>query len=265
MNERFYGKINLNEESSRNLTFLPDQGLNLELCVTDSTFLFEKFLPLRKELQNTIEQLGLRTILHLPFYGLQLGCKDYYIRDLSYNLISQGLLRCSELNINRAVMHVSFPSHIPTAGAKNWLKSFYLNLEKILLYCQEKKITLYLENTFEPDSEIFERIFDHFVSDNLLMCLDIAHVYCYSKSGFSDWWNNLQSKIGHVHLSDNNTFEDSHLALGKGKIDFQDVFEKSFSKDVTYTLETEISCFQESLAYLARFLQPPAKLIRTQS
>ncbi|MBW6515305.1 MAG: sugar phosphate isomerase/epimerase [Candidatus Cloacimonetes bacterium] len=260
MNERFYGKIDLNEEIHQNLTLLKELELNLELCITDSSYLYEKYQPFARTLAHTISELNLRTIFHLPFYGLQLGCKDTYIRKLSYEIIIQGLKRCSELNMKRAVMHVATPSYIPAIGLEKWLQSFYQNLEKILGYCEEKDITLLLENTFEPDPEIFATIFQRFPSDKLSICLDIAHIYCYSEANFLDWWSSLSQKIQHIHLSDNNGEEDSHLALGEGIIDFQEVFEHSFTLPVTYTLETEKSCFRKSIHYLKSLITPQEKI-----
>jgi len=255
MMERFYGKIDLNSDIFKNLPVLKELEINLELCITDSSYLYEKYQPFERTLRHTISEMDFKTLFHLPFYGLQLGCKDVYIRKLSYEIIMQGLRRCSELDMKRAVMHVAAPSYIPALGMEKWLENFYQNLEKILGFCVEKDITLLLENTFEPDPEIFDSIFKAFKSEKLAICLDIAHIYCYSDTNFLDWWSSLRQKIEHIHLSDNNGEEDSHLALGDGIIDFREVFAYACSESVTFTLETDKSCFTKSLLYLKNLLE----------
>lgn len=248
--ERVFGKIDFNLKLEKNLPVLQELRLNLELCITDTLFLYEGFEPMGKLVSDYITALNLKSRMHLPFYGLQLGCKDRYIRQLSYDLVMKGLQRSAELNFRKAIMHISFPPHIPSSGKEKWLHSFCLNLEKLLNYCQGKGITLLLENTYEHDTYVFEKIFEHFPTSSLEMCLDIGHIYCYSSISLRDWWDCLNGKITVVHLSDNDGSEDSHLALGEGKIDFEELFTLSITQDTTYTLETEVSCFKRSIQYL---------------
>ena len=260
MRERFYGKIDLNDQIFQNLPLLVELGINLELCITDSTFLYEKFPPLSAQLKDTIRQMNLQTIFHLPFYGLQLGCKDHYIQELSFKLVMQGLKRSSELEIRRAVMHIGFPQHMPLKGKDKWLQAFYNNLDKILEYCHRQEITLYLENTFEPDPTIFEEILQNYKDNRLAVCLDIAHIYCYSDVKFVDWWKVLGERTGHIHLSDNKGNEDSHLILGTGFIDFREIWQHTNSQALTYTLETEIASFTGSLAFLNSIIDTEEKV-----
>jgi len=253
--DRIYGKVNLDEKILDNLLILHNLNLNLELCITDSRYLFDRYLPLGESLGKQIGSYGLKTNFHLPFYGLQLGCKDHYIRELSFKLIMQGLRRAAELKISRAIMHLAFPPYIPQKGKEKWLESFYLNLEKLLSYCQQKKITLLLENTHEHNPEVFTKILTHYRTEkDLAVCLDLAHIYCYSKVSFLEWWSACSEKIKIIHLSDNNRDEDSHLPLGDGQIDFLDLFQTTVDRDLTYTLETDVDGFGSSLDYINSLL-----------
>ncbi len=267
--DRFYGKVNLNKQIAVNLAVLEELDLNLELCITDSSFLFGEFDVYYPLLQQYLSKKGSKVNMHLPFYGLQLGCKDPYIRKLSHRLIMQGLRRAADLGIRKAVMHVSFPPQIPIKGREHWLDQFCFNLEKILSYCRLQGITLLIENTYESSTTIFSDIFSRFPEEELAMCLDVGHVYCFSKSSIEEWWNSFREKIKIIHLSDNSADDDSHLALGDGSIDFPELFRLtapgffSFNgqnknetnlteNEITYTLETEVSCFKRSLLYLER-------------
>ena len=261
--DRMFGKVNLDERVLDNLLELQRLNLNLELCITDSRYLFEKFCTAESLLRLKIAELNLKSNFHLPFYGLQLGCKDHYIRELSLKLIMQGLHLAAELQIPRAIMHLSFPPYIPIKGQQKWLDSFYRNLEKILEYCQQKNITLLLENTHEHLPEIFSSIFENYPTGYLAMCLDIAHIYCYSPASFAEWWSACSDNIKVIHLSDNYGDEDSHLPLGDGKIDFRELFDASAGKDLTYTLETDVTGFAKSLEYIRELL--PEKYNNRQS
>lgn len=259
--DNLFAKINLNNLTSQRLKYIRSLGLNMELCVTDSTYLFKKFDSLYVSINDTMIETGVRAIMHLPFYGLQLGCSDYYIRSLSKSLILKGIKRSLELGIIRGVMHVALPQNIPITGRKRWTDTFCTTMEDIIMLCEQEGFNLFLENTWEQNLQEMEDIFIRLDSSKIAMCLDIAHIYCFSGHTFSDWWSNFEPYIKHIHLSDNNFDQDSHLPLGEGQIDYENILSRTIDKGdsqtasnhelaITYTLENDIEDIPKSLNYL---------------
>ena len=56
-------------------------------------------------------------------------------------------------------------------------------------------------------------------------CLDPGHTFAFGDAPLKTWVNALGKYLGQIHLHDNHGEEDEHLALGKGSIDFQPVFD----------------------------------------
>ena len=249
-NENLFAKVNLNDGTVKNLDYIRSLGLNLELCVTDSRYLYEKYAMVGSSLKESISKTGVKTIMHLPFYGLQLGSNDYYIRKLSLQLIIRGIERGMELSIFKGVIHISMPCHIPSNGETMWKKTFLSSLEKILQVCEKNRFSLYLENTWEKRIGFMHEIFAEFDSQYLAMCLDIAHLYCFSGDSFNNWWKLYSSKIKHIHLSDNNFDEDSHLPLGDGSIEYSSILHSIDRDDLTFTIENDIEDVAKSLVFL---------------
>ena len=104
--KNFYGKVDFDENLLSNMEIVRELNLSPEICITDSTYLFDRFQPIGNRLHTLLTANALEANFHLPFYGLQLGCKDSYIRELSFELIMKGLQRMAELGITSAVMHV---------------------------------------------------------------------------------------------------------------------------------------------------------------
>lgn len=226
------------------------EGLGIELVITDSKQIYQKN---KCEISNKIMNLSkkLDYTAHLPFYGLSLGSRDSNIRDLSTDILLKSVEFFSENGIRRGVMHPALKPMIPKNGLKFWYKNFCEKFNQLIELAEEKDFYLVIENTWEKDSWLFDKIFSDFNSSNLSMCLDIAHVYCFSDHDFHYWWDRFSDYISHIHLSDNDFTNDSHLQLGGGKIPYDKIL-AGIEKELTYTLETSPHKVEVSLNYLKK-------------
>ncbi len=189
-------------------------------------------------------------IVHLPFFGLNLGSKEILIRKISREIIKKGIDFSLDLNVKKGVLHTGLIPLLPKNSIQRWLDNFYFELENLLNYSSKNNFTILLENTYESDGELFQKIFDRFDEENLKMCLDIAHVNCFSKMNSETWQNEFFDKIVHYHLSDNFGKDDEHLPLGKGNIDFSTIpFD---NPHLTFTLEIKSETWSDSIEFLSK-------------
>ncbi len=189
-------------------------------------------------------------VVHLPFFGLNLGSKEIMIRKISRDIIKKGIDFSLNLNVNKGVLHTGYVPLIPKVSITRWLDKFYFELENLLNYSSKNNFTILLENTYEKDIDLFKLILNKFNDDNLKMCLDIAHVNCFSNQNYETWFRAFQTKIVHFHLSDNNGKDDEHLALGKGNIDYSLL--PFNNQNLTFTFETKSETWKDSIEFLTK-------------
>jgi sugar phosphate isomerase/epimerase len=227
-----------------------ENNIGLEAAFTDSTKFYQNpnFLP---EFKALMKNGPIPQVAHLPFVGLDLGSHDKWIRSLSLDIVREGLKIAIECGIKRVVQHISIiPEHTEYTRNSS-LKFFEDSLSQLMPLIEKNKMEVLLENTWEKEPLIFKKLFEEIHSEHIWMCLDIAHVHCFSNTPFSLWWNMLKDRIRHIHVSDNRFDEDIHLIPGNGKIDYPAILPVlSAKKDLTYTLEINPQEIHKALEYL---------------
>jgi len=150
-------------------------------------------------------------------------------------------------------------------GLKTGVSPFYpgldwqLNLSSVgtlLKVARRHDIRIAIENVPEPYPFLmksvgdFSRFYDE-LGEDVGLALDIGHANLNRQiQGFI---NQLSDKIVHVHVSDNDGTHDSHLGIGYGTIDWEEVARamKKVKYDGDVMLES-IEHVQESLQTLRR-------------
>ena len=117
-----------------------------------------------------------------------------------------------------------------------------------------KRQVLVLENTFESSPNILLELTDSVESDSLGLCLDVAHAVVYSTLGLGSWWDAFEPRLRELHLNDTDGFSDEHLSLGKGNINFREVFGRAagLKQDAVLVLEMPAAAALESLSTIER-------------
>ncbi|PID28342.1 MAG: hypothetical protein CSB55_05070 [Candidatus Cloacimonadota bacterium] len=246
-----YGKIEL-DNFKRHQKYIKQNNINLEICLTKSQY----FYPYKKgnRLFSEIAELPVKKITHLPFFGLDLGCKDSYLMDISKDIVKSAVWASLEYDCFSGVFHTTLNPLLPRKSMLKWFDRFSFSLEEILKTAQENNYTLFLENTYEKDTSLFKKIFERFDADNLKICLDTAHVFCFSNHKNPDFWlSELGEKIGHIHVSDNFGEEDEHLPLGCGSLPYHILIKKLEDLNLSITLENEPEYFEESIKYIEKY------------
>jgi sugar phosphate isomerase/epimerase len=117
----------------------------------------------------------------------------------------------------------------------------------------QQGIMLLLENMWEPNPDIIERILARIQSPHLKACLDVGHAYLYSGMPLDAWIKTLGADLVYMHLHNNNGHHDAHLAFNEGGMDFPPLLDKLRNMPVPpiFTLEMpDLPTIQASLPYL---------------
>ncbi|MDR2142467.1 MAG: TIM barrel protein [Deltaproteobacteria bacterium] len=160
------------------------------------------------------------------------------------------------------------PRHIP---APKWLDRSLSVWGEIL---RNTEARLYLENTREHSPEplmILLRQLGHRAS----FCLDFGHWFHYAMGLHWDnlglWLTMTSSHLAHAHVHDNNGEGDQHLAVGQGRINYDQVRRLLLERDLrpSLTLENhnpiELKASYDILAKNPLWLEPEKPLDRKVS
>lgn len=141
---------------------------------------------------------------------------------------------CSRLGSDRLVIHRETLG-LNRAG-DSILKDEVANIAR---YAKDRNVLLLMENT--PNGmwaldEVLTRLGENPDDTNMGICIDVGHAHISSDAGkqpIREYFKRYSSQLRHVHFSDNNGEEDSHLPPGKGTIQWKDVF--ACLADIGYT------------------------------
>jgi sugar phosphate isomerase/epimerase len=243
------------EKAEARLGKLRELGIGIELMLDESRILWPEF---QKEtvsrLAERLAKTGVPALLHGPFHNLNLGARDSHIRDYSRELILRGFDVARIVNSPTMVIHLAMLPQYSPESADAWWRSFSSVFPEVIAGAEKSGVLLVVENTYETDPAVFERIFQKFDSPQLGMCLDVGHAHCYSSVAPQEWAARLHGQIRHLHISDNDGESDRHWTLGKGTVDISPVLDV-FAADVvrpTVTLEVPFDTVNESLAIYHR-------------
>lgn len=151
----------------------------------------------------------------------------------------------SKENVKLFVIHL-FSRNLPTKGN---LALKIKGLKELASFAKKNNCSLALENT-EEDARILKKVFN--AIPGLFFCLDIGHANLFAKENRSvDLIKNFGSILKHVHAHDNLGGDaekyDSHLPIGKGKINFAPIFNKL--KEIKYSGNVTLEIYNPNKKY----------------
>jgi len=176
---------------------------------------------------------------HGDFFDVTVFSEDPEIRRISDLRIKQSINVARKLGAGAVVFH---GNHNPflrgRAYLDNWLK---LNEEYwSALLSDNPDINIYIENMFDESPYLLAELSQRLSSfKNYGICYDYAHASI-SKTPVEIWTETLSPYVKHLHINDNDLSEDSHWAVGEGKIDWG-LFKKALREkfpDASVLIET---------------------------
>ncbi|QJA05558.1 sugar phosphate isomerase/epimerase [Thermosulfurimonas marina] len=181
-------------------------------------FSFQDFAQVAQGLQEA----GLPCTVHAPFCDLSPGALDALVRQASLRRLREALRVAALFAPQAVVLHSGYHPGYHREILDRWRNRLYESLEVLLSEAEELGLKILLENVFEPSAEVLRPIFERFPP--LGWCFDPGHAYAFARTTWRDWLPVLHPYLGEIHLHDNRGDWDEHLALGKGKIPFPEIF-----------------------------------------
>lgn len=198
------------------------------------------------------EGLPKGSTMHGAFFDIVVFSHDLRIREISELRMEQSMKIAVRIGVKGVVFHTNIS---PVLSSMEYdQRAIEMTVE--YLECLLKRYPdteIYLENMFDADPDILAAISERLcIYENYGVCFDYAHASI-SSTPIQTWVEALAPYIKHIHINDNNLKRDQHLALGDGKIDWQQFMEyrKKYFDNCSLVIETTLPENQRrSLKYL---------------
>ena len=196
-----------------------------------------------------------RVGVHGPFIDIPLATYDPRIREVVGLRFRQALDFCAEIGATHMVLHSPFrflgePNHLsdPTVGPFSFFDAAHQTLQSTLAYAESIGCTLVIENILDKHPAILTALVQSFESPVVRQSLDTGHAYIKYGEGAPppDYWvRTAGSMLMHVHLQDTDGYSDRHWAVGRGKIDWHELFTALGELDTMPRLILELMEYDE--------------------
>ncbi|HPA56953.1 MAG TPA: sugar phosphate isomerase/epimerase family protein [bacterium] len=188
--------------------------------------------------------------VHLPFYDLNLGSVDRNISEYSFRSMVQGIDIASGVGAEIAVAHLGYNVLSSKSSTAKWFERFAVMKGELEKHAADKGVTVVWENTYEKEMAVFDEMIK--VHPGTKFCLDIGHCNCFAGFSAVEFIERYKERVMHIHLHDNDGIEDSHLAPGKGNIDFLPIMEKIMAYHVRNAVfELDFDKFTDSVDHIS--------------
>ena len=149
-------------------------------------------------------------------------------------------------HIDRIVFHTNYLSGIESQASWVGKKTIFW---KEFLRDKPLALRVYLENFIDDTPDLLGQLCDAVSDPRLRICLDTGHARCNSSIGLMEWITELNTRIEHVHVHNNDGKTDKHWPLGKGVIPMKGILEGLLfhTNASMFVLECNL---QESLLWL---------------
>lgn len=175
-------------------------------------------------------------ILHGPFNELFPCAVDPKARALARERFRQAMALAVRYGASKVVLHGGFH---PRLYYPCWYTEQSVLFWKDFVPEIPAGVTVCLENVLEPTPEMLLQIVTGVGSEKIALCLDVGHVNAYSPIPVSEWITRYGSRMGHLHIHNNDGSADTHSPVNAGKLDIQALVRqaRAASPGVSFTLE----------------------------
>lgn len=177
--------------------------------------------------------------LHGAFFDVIPFSPDEKIREIGDLRIKQSIMAARKIGAKAVVFHTNYN---PFLSAKSYVDGW---LEQNTAYwngilSEFPDMNIYLENMFDASPDIMAELAARLCSNaNFGICFDYAHAALTAVSQ-REWAEKLGKYVRHIHINDNDLQSDLHLAVGDGKIDWNEFYElfENYLDKATILIET---------------------------
>jgi sugar phosphate isomerase/epimerase len=212
----------IDQTPRRAFEFARELGFNhIELLMDHPLYAMENLSP--AEVLELKESYDLEVLLHAPATSTNFLSVSSVMRKASYEELKRTLRFAEKCEAELITFHLGWNPGFITAKGFVFPKELYVehNYRVITteLYEFLKSVDaemLALENTIPLDESLSRAVEFLIENTDLSLTFDVGHYFC--KSGHEVFLKHFD-RVRNIHLHDNDTSADLHLALGEGKVD----------------------------------------------
>lgn len=194
--------------------------------VTDGRVMDGDWRGVAREICTLLDGHEGRRGIHGPFWHLNVAPRDPAVRRLVQDRLNLGLDFAAAVNGTHMVIHSPFdffghPACVPGARLGPELQRVHDTLGGIVERAEAQGVTLVLENIYDLHPLPLLTLVQAFQSDRVKLSVDVGHAHLMTPRGGPPpqaWLEQAGPWLGHVHLCDNDTTSDQHLAPGAGTV-----------------------------------------------
>ncbi len=210
----------------------PEIGIDADALDTTPLLDFRRITEILKKHNRKIT-------LHGPFMDLVPGALDRMLLKATRERLERFFEIIPVFEPESVVCHTGYDRRHYREHWDEWLKKSIETWKPFVETAERLNFKLLLENVYEETPDVHRELFDAIKSEKFGFCLDVGHHNVFSTVDLKTWLETLGDKIFEVHLHDNDGKEDTHLAIGKGKVDFVGLFNYLKQNDLKPTITLE--------------------------
>jgi len=176
------------------------------------------------EMAETLRKNRLACTLHAPFTDLAPGAADRFVLQATRDKLRQAFDLITIFKPLSIVCHLNYEANKHQNRLADWLTLSLATWQELLAVATSHRTLLMLENTYETEPTVHQRILTALASPQARFCLDTGHVLAFAHTVWQEWLPAMQPWLGQLHLHDNQGGFDEHLAIGHGIFDFTGFF-----------------------------------------
>lgn len=176
--------------------------------------------------------------IHAPFMDLSPGAVDSRVMAATHERF-EAVFDIAEIISPRAIVfHSGYEKWKYAHRVEVWLESSLSTWRKFIKRASGSGVKIAVENIFEDEPESLRLLMEELGSESFGICFDTGHFNLFSRRPLPEWLESLGQYIIECHLHDNDGSFDSHLPIGEGTFNFDELFLKLKGKALIHTIET---------------------------
>ncbi len=207
-----------------------------------------------REIADRLTDAGLTVTFHAPFLDLRPGAIEPKIRQVTVERLRRVFELIPWFLPRSIVCHPSFDEKYYISCEKLWLENSLETWRCLLGYVQGTGTIIAMENVYELGPHQICPLFDALDSPDVRFCFDTGHANAFGSASYQEWLEALGSRLGEIHIHDNNGTTDEHLPVGEGTFPFPEFMEGVRERNLAPILTVE-SHSEESLIRMVKNIQ----------
>lgn len=215
------------------LPYCAEHGMNVAVRLTDADYNREVSVRELEEIDREMRDRKISAFCFLPYHGLALSCPDSRVMAYSREVLLEGLEIGTILGAKVAILQSGFSNHIRPNMVSEWKDRFIESMRELVAVAEDEEVVLALKNSFEQDTDMLLEVLQTVNSPWLRFCVDAGNAACFSRVSPEEWIPVFKDYLICGNFHDNEGMEDEHLAVGRGYVGYEGIFETLKAADAT--------------------------------